>query len=502
MLRKINPIFLCLLSGILLALPFNNGKLWIFAWAGFIPAFFALNNKSRKEAFFLFFITGIIFWWATIYWLVHVTLAGTIVLVLYLALYFAIFGLIIRPCTKQSGLYALVFIPSVWVLLEYIRGHLLTGFPWAILGYSQYRNLAVIQVADITGAWGVSFLLILANTAIVEIIWLIRERLRTRLSITVVLLALSLFITLYYGYYKINRLQSHKVTKSQVKISVIQGNIPQELKWDPRASGYILEKYFALTKQALVNKAELIVWPEAALPIVPQENPQSFEEVRYFVKDSGIPLLLGAVTADTKFYYNSGLLISGAGEVLTGYNKIHLVPFGEYIPLRKLLPFLETIVPIGDVERGKEYAIFKIRNQNFSLLICFEDVFPELSRRFVKQGADFLVNITNDGWYKETPAAYQHLQASVFRAVENRVSIVRSANTGVSAFINPLGKITATVSNNTGKEIFVDGYKTAEIDVIKKPSSFYTRFGDAFILACLFFVIYGIITSKKVKAYV
>ena len=452
----------------------------------------------------MFFITGIIFWWGTIYWLVHVTLAGTIVLVLYLALYFALFGLIIRPCTKQSRPYALIFIPSVWVLLEYIRGYLLTGFPWAILGYSQYRNLVVIQIADITGAWGVSFLLVLVNTAIVEIIWSIRKRLWARLRIVVILVISFLFLTLYYGYFHLSQQALPTGTQHPLRISVIQGNIPQELKWDPHVSSKILEKYFALTKQASSDKARLIVWPEASLPIIPQENPQLFEEVRYFTKDTGISLLLGAVTADAKFYYNSALLISGAGEVLTKYNKIHLVPFGEYIPLRKLLPFLETIVPIGEVEHGKEYTVFKIpdpRSQalNFSVLICFEDVFPRLSRRFVKQGADFLVNITNDGWYKETPAAYQHLQASLFRSVENRVFIVRSAHTGVSAFINPLGKITATVNNALGKEIFVDGYKTAEIEVLKRPLSFYTCFGDAFILVCLFFIIYGIIKNKKVK---
>ena len=500
-----NPVLLCILSGLLLALPFNNGELWIFSWFGFVPAFFALNNKSRKEAFFLFFITGIIFWWGSIYWLVHVTLAGTIILVSYLALYFAIFGLIIRPRTKQSDPYALLFIPSVWVILEYIRGYLLTGFPWAILGCSQYLNLPVIQIADITGAKGISFLLVLANVAIVEIIWSAKRRLRLRLRITVGLLALFLFITLYYGYYRLSQSPRVPESRSQVRISVIQGNIAQELKWDPQARGYIVEKYLTLSKQALLDKADFIVWPEAALPVIPEEEPQLFEEVRYFAKDTGIPLLLGAVTVRGAGYYNSALLISGAGEALFNYNKIHLVPFGEYIPLRKLLPFLETIVPIGDVEAGKEYAVFRIPNPksqipDFSVLICFEDVFPELSRRFVRQGAGFLVNITNDGWYKETPAAYQHLQASVLRAVENRVFLVRCANTGVSAFINPLGKITATVHNQAGKEIFIDGYKTDEIAVLKRPLSFYTRFGDIFVLVCLFFVLGGIIKTKKVKA--
>ncbi|MFH1641087.1 MAG: hypothetical protein ABIA66_03880, partial [Candidatus Omnitrophota bacterium] len=174
MLRKVKSpvlkeIALCVLSAVLLILSFPSFNLEFLAWFGFVPVFFALNNKSLKKTFFLFFITGLIFWSGVIYWLVHVTLSGAIVLILYLALYFAIFGLIIRPCTRRSTPYALIFIPSVWVLLEYVRSHLFTGFPWALLGYSQYLNLPVIQIADITGVWGVSFLVMMVNVAIVEI---------------------------------------------------------------------------------------------------------------------------------------------------------------------------------------------------------------------------------------------------------------------------------------------------------------------------------------------
>ena len=201
MLRKLNQssvpnrqpavnIFYSVLSGALLALSFSNGKLWIFTWFAFVPLFLALDNKSIKQTFLLFSSAGIIFWIGTIYWLVNVTLIGTILLILYLALYFAIFGLIIRPYTRHSQLHTLLFIPSVWVLLEYTRSHLLTGFPWALLGYSQYLNLPVIQIADITGIWGISFLVMLVNVVIVEIIWSLKTRLWGRLKIIVFLLIL------------------------------------------------------------------------------------------------------------------------------------------------------------------------------------------------------------------------------------------------------------------------------------------------------------------------
>jgi apolipoprotein N-acyltransferase len=194
-------------------------------------------------------------------------------------------------------------------------------------------------------------------------------------------------------------------------------------------------------------------------------------------------------------YFNSALLFDKDKGIAGRYDKLHLVPFGEYIPLKKIFPFLEAIVPIGDIAAGKEYAILKIQNSknflNFAVLICFEDLFPELSREFVKRQADFLVNITNDAWYKEkTPAASQHLQASIFRAVENRVYLARAANTGISGFIAPSGKVICVVKDKQGKDIFVDGYETKSIILAQKNLSFYTKFGDIFILLCFIFLIY------------
>ncbi|MBI5145405.1 MAG: apolipoprotein N-acyltransferase, partial [Candidatus Omnitrophica bacterium] len=209
-------------------------------------------------------------------------------------------------------------------------------------------------------------------------------------------------------------------------------------------------------------------------------------------------------------YFNRALLVSAEGEVLNQYDKLHLVPFGEYIPLRKALPFLETVVPIGDFTAGREYTVFKQVTRSpghqvtsqLSVLICFEDLFPELSREFVKKGADFLINITNDAWFKKTSSPYQHLCASVFRAVENRVPVVRAANTGVSGFIAPTGKIITLVQDESGRNIFVDGYKTQEILIPERDLSFYTRYyGDIFILLCLVFVIYFLILKLLVTRY-
>ncbi len=486
-------ILLSFLSASLLILSFPNFNLWFFAWFGFVPLFLAIRNKPKLKVFFLYYLTGIIFWFGVIYWLVHVTFLGLIFLVLYLALYFGIFGFLVSLVT---GYWLLVTIPAIWVLLEYLRSRLFTGFPWALLGYSQYLNLPIIQIVDITGVWGVSFLVMMVNVAIYS---LGREK-RTHLLLPI----LCLLITLTYGYYKLYRLPITDY-RLPMKISVIQGNIPQGLKWSPQAKDFIMDKYLGLTKEAVKDKPDLIIWPEAALPVVLEEEPIFFERVKKLAKEMHTPLLLGAVTFRDNLYYNSAILVSGEDKILTQYDKLHLVPFGEYIPLRKIFGFLETVVPIGDFTRGKAYTVFKLPITNyqlpitFSSLICFEDLFPELSRQFVKKGANFLVNITNDAWFGRTSSPYQHLQASVFRAVENRVPLVRSANTGISGFIAPTGKIISLIHDKMGRHIFISGYQTQEIKFTKEHLTFYNRYGDIFIITCLFLALWGIILTFKNK---
>jgi len=501
--------FFCLLSAILLILSFPRANLWILSWFGFVPLFFVLENKSKAKAFLFSYFTGVIFWSGIIYWLIHVTLPGTIVLILYLAIYFGIFGLIVSSIIHRPSSAAPLIISSLWVVLEYLRSHLFSGFPWALLGHSQYPNLPVIQIADITGAWGVSFLLMAANVAIYIGVTRLQGHpslsLRTskvtkpQVNYKPLFLACGvLFVSLGYGYFRLC-LSPRTYHPEPIKISVVQGNILQELKWNPEAKDYIINKYLGLSAQAVKDKPDLVIWPEAALPVILEEEPIFFERVKDFARGNKTPLLLGAVTKRDNLYYNSALLVSGRGEPAGRYDKLHLVPFGEYIPLKRILPFLETIVPIGDISRGREYTVFSQGARYFSVLICFEDLFPELASGFVKSGAQFLVNITNDAWYKKTSAAHQHLQASVFRAVENRVPLVRAANTGVSGFISPSGKIISLVQDKNGREIFIDGYKAEKIALQKRPLSFYTRYGDIFVALCFLFTLYGIISPFKKK---
>ena len=483
-----NFLMLVVLSALLLALSFSSFNFWILSWFGFIPLFFVLDNQTKFKAFLAGFSWGFIFWSFTVYWLAHVTLLGSIILVVYLSIYSGVFGVLFSVVSLRRIPGRLFFIPAVWVCLEYLRSHLFTGFPWALLAHSQYSNLPVIQIADFSGAWGVSFLLMLVNYAV----YLALTRPRKQASFGLLLTVFVFTCCLFYGYTRLYpAIGATGKGLAEVKISVIQANIPQELKWDESAADYILQNYKELTRGASLGSPELIIWPEAAAPGLFGKDTKLFEDIFVLAKETRSNLLLGAVSRREEEYYNSALFIGQDGKLGGLYHKLHLVPFGEYIPLKNIFPFLEVIVPIGDISPGREYTIFE-KPAKFGVLICFEDLFPELSREFVKRGALFLVNITNDAWYKQSSASYQHFAASVFRAVENRVYLVRAANTGISGFISPAGRVISRVEKDN-KLIFVPGFKTENISLCAHPGTFYNRYGDCFVYFCFLFSVYGLI---------
>lgn len=485
---------LLILSAVLFSLSFSSFNLWLFAWCALVPLFIALEGKTLWRSLAVAYVSGIIFWSLTLYWLVHVTLLGQIILILFLALYFAIFGGVFYLSRFASVYLRLIILSTSWVLIEYLRSYLFTGFPWAIAGLSQYRNLAIIQIANITGAWGVSFLIVLTNVAI-YLAWRKRAGLKILISVTLIL-----GLVLIYGYGQLNLKPVLGAQEKSFKVTVIQGNIPQHLKWNYQAVNFILNSYRDLTQNASSkDHADLIIWPEASVPGLWGQDDDLYAQVFSLAAAAKTNLLVGAVSYQNQNYFNSALLINAQGSLQGRYSKLHLVPFGEYIPLKNIFPFLETIAPIGDITAGTEYTVFK-QPHNFGVLICFEDLFPELSREFIRRGGKFLVNITNDAWYKEGSAAYQHFAASVFRAVENRVYLARAANTGISGFIDPAGRVLGIVRNSAGKEIFVQGYSSQSIPSAPLPRTIYNRYGDFFVALCLLFNL-GIIVIvlRKVK---
>ena len=505
--KRYFDIILAFISAVLLILSFPLTNLEFFAWFAFVPLFFALKSKNPSCGFLLSYLCGLIFFAGTIYWLVNVTFIGFVLAFLYLALYFGIFVLIITCYSLLATRYSLIYIPAVWVLLEYLRSHLFTGFGWALLGYSQYLNLPIIQIVNITGVWGVSFLVMMVNVLIYSLLdsrlsIFIKKR-KSTLPITYCTFAIFLlFLSLGYGFYRLYRMRESE-SRIPITISVIQGNIPQAIKWEETARGRILEEYLRLSRLAAFDNPDLIIWPEAALPGILGMDTDIKRDLKAFVCDIHIPLLVGAITLDGGNYYNNAILISEQGRFIQRYDKLHLVPFGEYIPLKRIFGFLEAIVPIGDFNPGKEYTIFSFdprgMRQNaihFSVLICFEDIFPQISRQFVKREADFLVNITNDAWFGNTSSPYQHLSASVFRAVENGVYLVRAANTGISGFITPEGRVYPLIDNDSGRQTFVSGYKTRDIFPNLKQNGFYAKWGDWLVLICGLIVMWFIIRIK------
>jgi apolipoprotein N-acyltransferase len=457
-------MLLSILSPILLIAAFPNFNLSFLAFIGFVPLFFAIQNKSPKQAFLISYLCGFLFYLGTLYWLYHVTAGGLIVLCLYLALYFGIFGLFLRftlhPVPHGHGArlspFTILTVPLLWTILEYIQARLFTGFGWALLGYSQYKNPVLIQIADFSGVYGVSFIIMMVNFAVYRIF---KKSFR---EIAVACVILSAVIG--YGAVRIGEeTEKRAAAKNDVRVSVIQGNIPQHVKWDASSASDILDKYIFLTKSAAVDKPDLIIWPETSFPGFFLIDEDLTDRVRDLAKDIKTPLLIGTNTVEEKHYFNSAVLISVNGEIADKYDKIHLVPFGEYVPFSDRIPFLHDMVfgELGEFSKGKDFNIFKFKT-DFGVLICFEDIFPELARRLVRAGAKFLVVITNDAWYGDSGAPYQHAACSVFRAVENRVPVVRCANTGYSCFIDSTGKIYDSVEKNN-VHLFVSGYKSSRI---------------------------------------
>ena len=494
MRNTIQNIILAVISGIMGFMAYPPFGYSFMAWICFIPLLFAIRSASNKNAFLYAYLSGMVFFGGLLYWLVNVTVPGTFILILYLALFYGIFGVVIAIVLRYSM--DLFVLPFAWVVIEYIRSNIFTGFSWGLLGYSQYENIKIIQISDITGAYGVSFLLAVFNIALFAM--LIRS---TKKMIYMMVALLFIITATSYGMSKLD----NYYTAGTARISVVQGNIPQTDKWDAVFAEKIIDVYDVMTREAAKDKPDMIVWPETSYPYLVENGDTSAEEIRELASDLKIPVLAGIVSVNGKNYYNEAVLIDKDGKTVDVYRKTHLVPFGEYIPCEKYADFLRRHIDksIGDYRKGDTYTLFPIRSlsvdntgdmklrqisfHKFGVLICFEDIFPYITREFVRKGADFMVTITNDAWFNKTAAAAQHLQASVFRAVENRVPVVRAANTGISCFVDSTGNIMSGVGPK-GRGVFIAGIATGNIDIYP-GYTYYTVCGDVFVYFCAFMML-------------
>lgn len=489
-------------SGLLLTAAFPKMGISPLAWIALVPLFIALRELTPKEAFRIGMVAGLAHYLTLLYWVVFTMrtygylpwwqcVSLLVLLAAYLALYHGFFALTLTHLCRKP-LHLVLLAPVIWVALEYIRSFLLTGFPWGIVGYSQFNRLHIIQISDIFGVYGISFLVVLFNVAVyLLLLFLAQKKWRgypvdkqqALLAIALPLILISL--GLVYGNMRIETMDDAMAEASSPRVAVIQGNIDQARKWDPAFQIGTTKKYAALTLSAVSHQPDLVVWPETATPFYFEASPKLTRLVTDTVRQTGIHLLMGSPSVQgepgSRAYHNSAYMVAPDGRATGRYDKVHLVPFGEYVPLKWLLSFVgKMVAQVGDFSAGEKGRTLAWGDDHppIGVQICFEIIFPGLSRSLVKNGAGVLVNLTNDAWFGKSSAAYQHFSMTVFRAVENRRSLVRCANTGISGFVDPAGRIVARSA------LFEDAVVIQTVPVLT-ATTIYTRIGDLLPLACL-----------------
>jgi apolipoprotein N-acyltransferase len=471
-----------LFAGLLLALSFPRPDLASVAWFGLLPLFVVMERRPFRSGF----LAGVGFFGLVLYWLnivmttygrLHplLSVVAYLLLVAYLALFFGVATWAASRCQKRLGLAPTLTLPVFWVALEFLRSFLLTGFPWATLGYSQQSHLLLIQSADLCGPYGLSFLLVLSNATLAAL-WQARGKGFRRTFPRIAVTATALLFVANLGYGTLRLAEQPDDREQNLTTVLAQGCIDQSVKWDPAYQQRTADIYRQLSLPAAGDEdPELIVWPESAMPFYFQEGGPLAAAVTEVPRRSGAYLLFGSPAFEVinrrPRNLNSAFLLGPDGGVLGRSDKVHLVPFGEYVPLGRFLPFIDKlVVGIGDFAPGT-ISPLPMNGHRLGVLVCFEGIFPELARDYVRRGSDLLVNITNDAWFGRSSAPYQHLAMCRFRAVENRVWLARAANTGISALIAPSGRITAQ------SPLFERLALRGSVGLGARPS-LYTRYGD------------------------
>lgn len=470
---------LIFISAALLSISFHPVGLYFLAWFGLVPVFFVIYNASPVKSFLTGLIFGFLFSLFSLFWIVFLQIETSIKLLMVfgMILMFLYIGLYIASGFLFSKLLGLWILPFIWAGLEYLKGLGELGFPWLSLGYSQARYPLIIQQASIYGVYGVSFWLVLLNVAI---FYLLRNKRLKDLVITILIFLLPVL----FGYIRLKNIPGiHR----EINVGIVQPNIDPNLKFTSQMRDETFRRLIKLSElcveKSFNKKLHLIVWPETATPIF-IKTPGAFQDsVIGLVNRINIPILTGTPIYDRKKHeiYNGAVLIEPEKGITQEYKKLHLVPFGEHIPFDKYIPLFRKIdFGEGDYSPGNEYTVFSTKDINFSCLICFESIFPELARKFVKKGANLLTNITNDGWFGRISGPHQHNDMAILRTVETGVPLVRSANTGISMVVNQYG-IILKETNLFEEEIIVCSLPWYNIKTI------YLKTGDLIWLVVVFF---------------
>jgi apolipoprotein N-acyltransferase len=466
----------------------------VFGWIALAPLLVAVFERPRsrpsfqpQRAFALGVIAGAGYFGGTVYWTGTTirtfgglswpvaTLAASL-LIAYLALFPGLFALALAWLDSKFGSRAVMLAPAVWVTTELGRTYVWSGFPWLLLGYSQTTVLPVAQFASVAGVFGLSALVALVSGALSYVV-IVRSR---GSIVTLAAVALLLIAVTSWGSY---RLRNGTLTERgrPMRVALVQGNIPQDQKWNAAVANQIFETYLALTRDAARQRAELVIWPESSTPFYFEEDVASGNRIRQMVRETGIELLFGSDQMEHSTppaYYNSAFLMRRDGSTAAVYRKMHLVPFGEFVPLKSLLFFVGRLVEsAGDFTPGRSMVMLPTRVGLISTAICYEIVYPGLVRAAVLGGSQLLTTITNDAWYGYSSAPYQHFLQASMRSIEQGRYLARSANTGISGFVDPYGRVLQQ------SRIFERTVLMGEIRMLD-DRTVYGRIGDLCAYAC------------------
>ena len=510
-------------SGVLLALSFPKYGHPAFGWIALAPLLVALAGVPLRRAFLQGLLTGVVYFTGTLYWITRVMATyGDIqfwvailinaALVAYLSLFPAIFALVMRRVAITHGRPALMAAPLVWVATELGRTHVLTGFPWVLLGYSQTTVLPVAQFASVFGVYGVSMLLAAMSAALAVVAAgparagpfvsaSATSRAGARFSgserfiplIVVFAILLAVFV---WGSRRVAASEWTHMGDS-IRVGLIQGNVDQAEKISRTRASAIFQDYLAMTRRAIREGAEFVLWPESSTPFLFEVDVAPAEQIRALARQARVPILFGSDQVEQgdhglpAKYYNSAFLVGPDGTTGGVYRKIHLVPFGEYVPLKRILFFAAPLVEaVSDFSAGEDAALLPVGTHTISAAICYEVVYPDLVRRFVAAGSEMLTTITNDAWFGATSAPYQHFEQASMLAIEEGRYLVRSANTGISGIVDPYGRVIAKTA------IFEPAVTVGEARFLR-TSTFYARHGDVLAYASVVATVALLVVGRR-----
>ena len=481
-------------SGILLALSFPKFGNGAVAWVALAPLLVALaESRAGLDSFRLGYITGAVSSVGIVYWtaLVVVQYGGLSLpvgigvmglLCLALALFPSLFAWMVGRWRRAFGPAALLLAPVAWVATEILRAHTLFNFSWCLLGYSQHANLPMIQVARFAAVYGVSFVVVSVATVLAYVVVETRPHPR---RVAVLGMAAMVVAVLAYGLWTLSRPVAEA---GRVRVALVQAAVLQEDKWQPEQAWSNIDLHLGLTRRAADQGARLVVWPESAVPFYFDRSPPLAAELQGLVRERRIYLVFGNDDREmhderTERFWVGAKMLTPQGDLGLRYHKIRLVPFGEYVPVQSVITLggrvtAKVVKQVADFTPGEEYSTGTVDGHKIGTFICYEAIFPDLVREFAAGGAELLVNITNDAWYGRTSAPYQHMAMAAFRAVENGKYLVRAANTGITAVVDPRGRILERTA------LFDRTMLVRDVPFVP-GTTFYARHGDVFAWSCL-----------------